>query len=98
MFDLPRSSCRNPRDIGTPLWLGGLRAPARKPNQASNTSISASVIGTSSGQSSVTVHSDRFFLAGRPFVELLAVNSCRDRPVTPPSIAFVLVEIFDDEP
>ena len=38
----------------------------RLPNHASNTSSSASVIGTASGQSSVTVHASTSCLGGRP--------------------------------
>jgi hypothetical protein len=38
----------------------------RSPNHASNTSSSAPVIGTGSGQSSVTVHADRSYFGDRP--------------------------------
>jgi hypothetical protein len=37
-------------------------------------------------------------LPGGPFVELLDANNRRGRRATIPVTAFVLVEIFDDEP
>ncbi len=71
----------------------------QSPNQASNTSISASVIGTSCGP--VVGHGPlRPFLLCRasPSSNWLAANSRRGRRATIPVTAFVSVEIFDDEP
>jgi hypothetical protein len=52
--------------IYSPHRHGPNSSSKRSPNHASNTSISACVTGTRSGQSSVTVHSDRSCFGGRP--------------------------------
>ena len=50
--------------MGEPSLAQSNISSKRSPNHASNTSSSALVIGTGSGQSSVTVHADRSCFGG----------------------------------